>query len=343
MVGFSIIIVTWNALHHLKRFLPSVAATDFPQFEIILADNASTDGSAEWVAENYPDVRVVTFDKNYGYCGGNNRAVPHATFNTLIFLNNDVEVSSDWLQPISKLLAGNPVIDAVQPKLRSLAEPEKFEYAGAAGGLLDKLGYPFCRGRIFDATERDDNQYSRATPIFWASGAALVIKKNIFQEMGGFEESFEFHMEEIDLCWRLQLRGRQVWYCPDSVVYHLGGGSLESDNPRKIYYNFRNNLLMLVRNHPSKGLLRVIFMRLFLDKVAAFRLLLQGKPTHTLAIFRAIMAFFKQLPAARVHRKQAGVNRHLQVPLCNFSIIWQYFVRKKKYYHELPGKDYIHT
>ncbi|MCC5925384.1 MAG: glycosyltransferase family 2 protein [Bacteroidetes bacterium] len=343
MQGFSIIIVTWNALHHLQRFLPSVVQTQYHEYEIIISDNASTDGSADWVRSEYPEIKIVTHEENYGYCGGNNRAVDAAHYNTLVFLNNDVAVEPDWLQHVAKLMADNPLIDAVQPRIRSYENPEQFEYAGAAGGFIDKLGYPYCRGRIFDTVESDNNQYDKATPIFWASGAALVIKKTIFTTLGGFEESFEFHMEEIDLCWRLQLRGRQVWYCPNSVVYHLGGGSLSADNPRKVYYNFRNNLLMLVRNHPSRHLFRNMLLRLLLDDVATIRFLTRGKFTHALAVIKAFFGFLRRLPKAMHYRRGNDVNSSILVEPSNYSILWQYFVRKKGNYNDLPGHDYVHS
>ncbi|MCH8494865.1 MAG: glycosyltransferase family 2 protein [Balneolales bacterium] len=338
MNSFSIIIVSWNALHHLKRFLPSVTETSHPRFEIILADNASTDASTGWVGENYPSVRVVKLDKNYGYCGGNNRAAKHARFDNLIFLNNDVSVEANWLQPIDKLLASNSQIAAIQPKLRSVEVPDEFEYAGAAGGFIDRYGYPYCRGRIFDTTEKDTAQYDQSSPIFWASGAALCVKKSIFNQLGGFEESFEFHMEEIDLCWRIQLSGKQVWYCPQSVVYHLGGGSLPPDNPRKVYYNFRNNLLMLVRNHPSKGLFRCMIVRLALDDVATARFLSQGKFRHAMSVIHAFFAFLRRLPSAFKFRSTHQVNNPIAVPPSTYSILWQYFVKNRKGFRDLPGR-----
>lgn len=336
MQGFSIIILNWNGLHHLKRFLPSVTLTTYPDYEIIVADNASDDTSVEWVEANYPNVRTVVLDKNYGYCGGNNRAAEFARHNTLVFLNNDVAVQPEWLDSIARLMAGNPLIDAVQPRIRSYSNPERFEYAGAAGGFLDRFGYPFCRGRIFDTVETDIEQYNKATPIFWATGAALVIRKSAFQSLGGFEESFEFHMEEIDLCWRLQHKGRQVWYCPSSIVYHLGGGSLPAAHPRKTYYNFRNNLLMLIRNHPSKGFLRCMAMRVLMDSIAGVRFLTQREWTFFAAVVSAYGSALNRLPQALEFRFNASKNLPIAVPLHPFSIVWEYFVRKKSHYRDLP-------
>ncbi|HLR32929.1 MAG TPA: glycosyltransferase family 2 protein, partial [Fodinibius sp.] len=254
MPHFSIIIVSWNALHHLQTFMESVAATDYPHFEIILADNASTDGSKEWVKEHFPQIKIVTFQRNYGYCGGNNKAVPYASGNILLFLNNDVRVESNGLDPIAQIFEKNASVAAVQPKMRSYKRPAYFEYAGAAGGFLDKYGYPFCRGRIFDTVEKDTGQYDEPCDILWASGAALAIRKNVFEEIGGFDEGFAFHMEEIDLCWQLWNRGHRIRYCPQSVVYHLGGGSLPMNSPRKTFYNYRNGLIMLLKNYTTSSL-----------------------------------------------------------------------------------------
>ena len=207
--SFSIIIVTWNALEHLKTFLPSVCSTRYPDLEIILANNASTDGSAEWVQKEFPEIKVVTFSRNHGYCGGNNRAADYAEGEILVFLNNDVKVDPDWLKNLEKTFNTQDVA-AVQPKLRSFESPEFFEYAGAAGGFLDYFGYPFCRGRIFDTIEKDLGQYNHPGNILWASGAALAIRKDLFLEAGRFDEDFEFHMEEIDLCWRLWNLGYRI-------------------------------------------------------------------------------------------------------------------------------------
>jgi GT2 family glycosyltransferase len=299
---FSIIIVTWNALEHLKTFLPTVAKTDHPSFEILIADNASNDGSAEWIREHFPAVRVVTFDQNYGYCGGNNRAAAHAYGEILVFLNNDVETTPDWLQPIEKAF-DDPRTGIVQPKLRSYENRSKFEYAGAAGGMIDWLGYPFCKGRLFHHVEEDHGQYDTPSPVFWASGAAFAIRKNLFEELDGFDEDFEFHMEEIDLCWRSLKIGTIVTTAPESVVYHLGGGSLPMESPRKVYYNYRNSLIMLVKNL-DRFMLPKLFFRQILDGIAGLRSLLYGKPRETVAIVRAHSGFYRRFAATLRKRKR---------------------------------------
>jgi GT2 family glycosyltransferase len=318
----------------LQKFLPTVVRTNHPRFEIILADNASTDGSSEWVKTQFPDVNIVNLDKNYGYCGGNNRAVKHARYDTLVFLNNDVAVDPDWLNSIDIMLADNPDIAAVQPKIRSFNQPDHFEYAGAAGGFIDTMGFPFCRGRIFDTLEKDRGQYNTASPIFWASGAALVIRKDIFVQLDGFYEPFEFHMEEIDLCWRIQLLGKQIWYCPDSLVYHLGGGSLPSDDPRKTFYNFRNNLIMIARNLPEKWRFFIILNRLELDGLAGFQFLFKGQFKNIFAIIKAHFAFYGHLGQIHSWRRSQDVSKFK--PLNNLpgtlngSVIMSYFLAGHK-------------
>jgi GT2 family glycosyltransferase len=339
MTSFSIITVSWNALHHLQKFLPTVCRTTHPRFEIILVDNASTDESADWVKKNYPDVRIVTLDKNYGYCGGNNRGAKHARYNTLVFLNNDVAVDPNWLIPVDDMLAKNPEIAAIQPKIRSFNQPDHFEYAGAAGGYIDTMGFPFCRGRIFGTLEHDRGQYNTPSPIFWASGAALVIRKDIFEHLDGFYEPFEFHMEEIDLCWRVQLSGKQIWYCPDSVVYHLGGGSLAAGNPRKTFYNFRNNLIMMARNLPDRWRFFIIFNRLELDGLAGIQFLMKGQLKNMWAIIRAHFAFYGHLSQIKSWRKTQ--NRSNFKPLKELqgvlksSIIANYYLIGRKTWNKV--------
>lgn len=339
MPRFSIIIVSWNALHHLQTFLPSVAATNYDDFEIILADNASADGSKEWVKKRYPGVKIVTFDKNYGYCGGNNRAVSYANGDILLFLNNDVKVDPDWLSPLGIMFDENKNMAVAQPKMRSYKNPEAFEYAGAAGGYIDRYGYPFCRGRIFDTVELDEGQYDDAAHIFWASGAAFAVRKNVFQQLGGFDEDFQFHMEEIDLCWRIWNHGHEIAYCPQSVVYHLGGGSLAMESPRKLYYNYRNSLMMLWKNYTASMLLLRFPVRLMLDKIAALRELLTGNFNAFKAIAKAHWHFWRSLSKTaqkRTEIKKEPTRQGHEMPMVSYSIIWQYFLKGIKYFRDLP-------
>lgn len=338
MLRFSIIIVSWNAIDHLQTFLPSVSRTDYPDYEIILADNASTDSSAEWVRKNYPKVKIAAFDDNYGYCGGNNRAVPHASGDILLFLNNDVKVEPDWLHALKKCFDKNDKIAAAQPKMLSFENPEYFEYAGAAGGFLDKYTYPFCRGRIFDTLEKDNGQYDEPSDILWASGAALAIRKDPFEEMGGFDEDFEFHMEEIDLCWQLWNSGYKVCYCPESVVYHLGGGSMPMGSPRKVYYNYRNNLVLLWKNSSRASLPLRFIIRYKLDVIAGFRSLLRGNWSDVKAIAKAHLHFWRSF--GTTHKKRNSLQKKRAIKsdpptLLHVNIIWQYFIKDKKYFREL--------
>ena len=338
MLRFSIIIVSWNALHHLKTFLPSVAETDYPHFEIILADNASTDGSKAWVRQHFPEVKIATFDKNYGYCGGNNRAVPHASGDILLFLNNDVKVTDDWLNALNRIFSEDGKVAAVQPKMLSYEQPDYFEYAGAAGGFLDKYGYPFCRGRIFESVEKDQGQYNEASDILWASGAALAIRKKLFEDLGGFDEDFEFHMEEIDLCWRLWNKGYKVRYCPESVVYHLGGGSMPMGSPRKVFYNYRNNLRMLWKNLSSDTLVMRFFVRYKLDIISALRSLLSGNWPEFKAIAQAHIAFWKGFHDTHLKRNRLQEKRSVQSDpetILPVNLIWDYFFKGKRHFDDL--------
>lgn len=334
--SFSIIIVTWNALHHLQRFLPSVVETDYPDFEIIIANNSSGDKTAEWVEQHFPQCKVVTFDRNYGYAGGNNKAVKYAANDILVFLNNDVSTDPGWLHGLNMAFR-NKDVSVVQPKIRSVLHPGYFEYAGAAGGFIDWMGYPYCRGRVFDHIEKDEGQYDDPTDIFWASGAAFAIRKELFLQTGGFDDAFEFHMEEIDLCWRCLKMGKKIRVEPGSVVYHLGAGSLVKSSPRKVFYNYRNSLLMLLKNLDRFVLLKILF-RLVLDGISGTRSLLYGKPAETGAIIRAHFSFYSLiLPTLRKRKsikKSAGSGSYKSLIL-NRLLIVQYFIKGKKTYPKL--------
>lgn len=334
---FSIIIVTWNGLHHLKTFLPSVCDTKYDSYEIIIADNASTDGTIHWVRTHFPECKVVTFDHNYGYCGGNNRAVPYAEGDVLLFLNNDVRVDPLWLEELNGSFQ-DPETTIVQPKILSHARPDEFEYAGAAGGMIDWLGYPFCRGRIFEHVEPDNGQYDEAS-IFWASGAALAIRKQNFIDLGGFDEDFEFHMEEIDLCWRAWNEGCKVRYQPKSKIYHLGGGSMPMGSARKVYYNYRNSLLMLTKSLNSHVILK-LFFRIILDGISGIRSLLMLKPHETFAIIHAHFAYYRRLP--NVLKKRSGIQHRAikdpsteKPPVHPHLIIIDAYLKGKKTYTDL--------
>lgn len=338
-IKYSIIIVTWNGLKHLQRFLPPVFESNHPSYEVIIADNASTDGTSEWLQAHYPQAKHALFNDNYGYAGGNNRAVEYAKGEILIFLNNDAYPDPEWLNGLDRVFS-NPKVGAAQPKIRAVNAPESFEYAGAAGGFLDRLGYPFCAGRVFEEVEADQQQYDHIKDIAWASGAALAMRKELFKQLDGFDEYFEFHMEEIDLCWRTWRAGHRIQLAPTSIVYHLGGGSLAMGSPRKVYYNFRNSLYMLIRNL-EKGVLPNIFFRLCLDGVAALRSLASGKPAELGAIFKAHMHFYAHLPELLKQRKD--LKKHLNglqahgMPVYDGLLIHAYFLQKKKTFNALAS------
>ncbi|MCB0509691.1 MAG: glycosyltransferase family 2 protein, partial [Bacteroidetes bacterium] len=250
MKRVAIVILNWNGKHWLEKFLASVLTYSDPSFcDVIVADNASTDNSLEFLKENFPDVQTIVFEKNHGFTGGYNRALKSLEHEYFVLLNSDIEVSKNWIEPIIRLMDGDKLIAACQPKILDYNKRDYFEYAGASGGYIDFLGYPFCRGRIFDALEKDEGQYDDAKRVFWASGACLFVRSEVYKKLGGLDEYFFAHMEEIDLCWRMQNEGYHVWVEPLSKVYHVGGGTLQSDSPKKTYLNFRNNLFLILKNY----------------------------------------------------------------------------------------------
>lgn len=330
----AVVILNWNGIHHLQQFLPSVCSSTYPHLEIILADNASTDDSVSWVRQSYPAVKILKSDVNYGYAGGYNYFLKQIEADYYVLLNSDVEVMTSWIEPVIALMEAHHNIAACQPKILSYNQREYFEYAGAAGGWLDSLGYPFSRGRVFDTIEKDQGQYDQAVPIFWASGAAFFIRARNFHEAGGFNALFFAHQEEIDLCWRLQQAGFQIYVCPQSVVYHLGGGTLTPQQPKKIFLNYRNNLIMVVRNWPLYQLWWKLPLRLLLDVISAWKSLLTGNFQYWLAVAQAHLAFFGWLI-----KNITSIGRSRQSPsakgLFRGSIVWQYFILGKKYFSQI--------
>lgn len=330
----SIVIVTWNALPLLKQCLPSVVATDYPNFEIVLADNASEDGSAEWVAATYPAIKVVRHPENWAFCKGNNEAIPHTTGDYIVLLNNDVEVPPDWLTPLVDHMEHQPDVGAIQPKLLQYDDRSCFEYAGGSGGFLDRYGYPFTRGRIFFTLEPDEGQYDDARDIFWATGAALMLRRSAIDKTGLLDERFFMHMEEIDLCWRLQRHGYRIRVEPSSIVYHIGGASLPQGNPRKTYLNFRNNLLLLYKNLPPVRWRTTFPQRAVLDGLAMLRALAGGQGKEFAAILRAYWHAHKMKGAYRTQRPTADEPNVF--PPYRGSIVWDYFARQRKRFQDLP-------
>lgn len=284
----SIVILNWNGASFLRKFLPQLLHhTSLPDVEIVVADNDSKDDSLLLLETNFPFVRRIVLDQNYGFAEGYNRALEHLQSRYFVLLNSDVEVTESWLEPLLSHMEENPECAACQPKILSYNQPSHFEHAGAAGGFIDKMGYPFCRGRILSNTEEDNGQYDDTLSVFWATGACLMVRSEVYRACGGLDNRFFAHMEEIDLCWRMQLLGFNIAAVPSSMVYHVGGGTLSVESPQKTYLNFRNNLLMLYKNLPIEQRRKVLFYRWFLDILAAIHLLLTSKPANARAVLRA--------------------------------------------------------
>lgn len=292
MKKLAIVILNWNGRGMLEKFLPSVCACSLGEdYVVVVADNGSTDDSVAFVKENFPSVQILLLDKNYGFAEGYNLALGQLDAEYFLLLNSDVEVTENWLSPLISYMDEHPDVAACQPKIRAFHKKETFEHAGACGGFLDKYAFPFCRGRIFANVEEDKGQYDTVMDVFWATGAALMIRSDDYLSVGGLDGSFFAHMEEIDLCWRLRSRGRRIVCVPQSVVYHVGGGTLNVENPRKTYLNFRNNLLMIYKNVPDSFLKRILLARFCFDNVAALQYCLKGDFANAKAIFKARREF----------------------------------------------------
>ena len=302
MQKIAVVILNYNGCKHLQQFLPSVVRFS-EAADVIIADNASTDDSIEWLKINYPNLRRINLDKNYGFCEGYNRAIHQLEHEYTVLLNSDVEVSSNWLAPLMETLDNDPQLAAVQPKICAFLQKDHFEYAGAAGGFIDKMGYPFCRGRLFNITEKDEGQYNKPIEVFWTSGACMMIRTKLFKTYKGFDPDFFAHMEEIDLCWRLQRAGYKLMNIPQSTVYHLGAGTLAKNNPRKTYLNFRNNLDLVCRHWRGTELLIKLPLRLLMDWMATGLFLFNGMPRHSLAVFKAQLHFLLRLGSTLDKRK----------------------------------------
>ena len=329
MARLSIVILNWNGRHHLERYLPSVVEHSSGEAVVIVADNGSTDDSLAWLEEHYPNVGIIALDANYGFAGGYNRALRQIDTQYCLLLNSDVEVTAGWWQPLVEILDSNADVAAVVPKILADRERDRFEYAGAAGGFIDYLGYPFCRGRILSSVEHDEGQYDDSRDIFWGSGAALCCRREVFLDMGGFDESFFAHMEEIDLQWRMQLAGWRIMVEPRSVVYHLGGGTLPA-SARKIYLNHRNNLAMLFKCASPMQRMVVAVVRPFTDMAAALAHLVTMHPQRAWAVVRAwgtFIAWHRRLGAER-----KAVKRVKKVDnIYNFSIVVRYLFGKHRF------------
>lgn len=325
----AIVILNWNGKELLEKFLPSIIAFS-PDADIYVADNASTDNSVTFVEQTFPSIGLIKLPKNYGYAGGYNRALAEISADVFCLINSDVQVTEHWLESIKKLFKDNE-IGAIQPKILDYKYKKTFEYAGAAGGFIDKYGFAFCRGRIFDTIENDFNQYDTLTDIFWASGACLFIRSEVFQQVNGFDEDFFAHQEEIDLCWRIHHLKKRIIFCPESVVYHVGGATLPSHNPKKTYLNFRNNLFVLLKNLPRKNMYQVLFTRMVLDGIAGVRFLFQGKGKFTWAIITAHFSFYRNFSRFKKKRTNSSFTAYYKIK----SVVWAYFIRNKKHFSDI--------
>jgi GT2 family glycosyltransferase len=329
MDKIAIVILNWNGQHFLEQFLPSVQIYS-KEATVYIADNGSTDHSIEFVKNNYPEIKIVQLPDNYGFCGGYNKALAQIDAEYYVILNSDVEVTPNWLKAPISYLDKYKDVAACQPKIKSHHDKRLLEHAGAAGGFIDILGFPFCRGRVFLEVEKDQDKFNDTIEVFWASGAALIIRAKVFHETGGFDPDFFAHMEEIDLCWRMKNAGYRIVYCGASEIYHVGGGTLPNSNPRKTFLNFRNGLALLLKNLPLHLLFPILLIRMILDGVAALQFFLVGYPKDAFAIFRAHLSFYANF--FRWFGRRTNVPAALPTQMIRKSIVWEHFIlRKNKY------------
>ncbi len=338
MKKVAIVILNYNGRSFLEKFLPNVIENSSEHAEIIVADNCSTDDSVEFLKKHHPNIRLIINDFNGGFSTGYNIALRQIEADYYVLLNSDIEVTKNWIRPVVELMESDEKIAACQPKILSYHDKEKFEYAGAAGGYIDKYGYPFCRGRIFQHLETDNGQYDDVKEIFWATGACMFVKASLYHKFGGLDDSFFAHMEEIDFCWRLKNLGYKIMYCPNSKIYHIGGGTLPKSSSRKTYLNFRNNLSLLIKNLPDGTVFWTIFYRIFLDWIAALKFLCDGSLADFFAVIRAHFSFFRHIPSLKKVRKQYTHNRPSQIYQKN--IVFKHFLGKVKSFNDLNINDF---
>jgi len=331
-MNVAVVILNWNGKKLLEQFLPSIISCSEKEATIYLADNASTDDSVSLVQNKFPSIKIIQNKTNGGYAKGYNDALKNLTEDLFVLLNNDVAVSPNWLTPIVSEFKKDDNLVAAQPKILDYNNKSYFEYAGAGGGYIDQLGYPYCRGRIFNTLEKDKGQYDDTTTVFWATGACLFVRKTAYNEVDGLDEEFFAHQEEIDLCWRLQSQGGTIKYIGKSTVYHLGGATLSSYSSKKTFYNFRNSLLMLIKNVSSSKVWFLLFIRLILDGLAGFQFLIQGKWRHSLAIIKAHVSFYRLIPTyLKKRNKNSTQFKYYHIK----SIVWNYFIRKNRTFKQL--------
>ncbi len=335
----AVAILNWNGRELLEKYLPSVVThSKGPGIAVYVIDNGSTDNSVEFIKSSFPGAKLVILDKNYGFADGYNKGLKHIEAEYFVLLNSDVEVTEGWIEPLISVLDSRSEVVACQPKIRAYTQKDQFEYAGAAGGYIDKFGFPFCRGRLFNVYETDKGQYNSESEIFWATGACLFIRSKEYSDAGGLDADFFAHMEEIDLCWRLLSRGHKIVYVPSSVVYHLGGATLSKTNPHKTFLNFRNNLYLLYKNIPEGQAFSRVFIRMLLDGVAALKFLISFEFSNFYAVFRSHIQFYLTLHKFKGKRKENLVKMKVAEysTMYKNSIVADFFLRKKKYFSELP-------
>lgn len=342
MKRVAVVILNYNGKKFLEEFLPNVMAnTNAELADIVVADNASTDGSADFMRERFPEIRLIENGSNGGFATGYNLALRQIEAEYYVLLNSDIEVTPQWLEPVVALMDSDRRIAACQPKILSYYEREKFEYAGAAGGFIDRYGYPFCRGRVFQHLEEDRGQYDDTYEVFWATGACMFVRADLYLEHGGLDDSFFAHMEEIDFCWRMKNLGYKIYCCPQSKVYHIGGGTLPKSSARKTYLNFRNNLSLLYKNLPSNRVFWVIAYRILLDWVAAVKFLFGASLADFWAVTRAHLAFYKRMPSIRKERRK--LQNHPVSQMYQRNIVFENFLKGKKKFSDLDPEKFSHS
>jgi len=334
----AVVILNWNGLKFLTRFLPRVVETTSGIADVIVADNASTDGSVEFLKLNFPKVQIIQNPDNSGFAKGYNQALKQIDAEYYVLLNSDIEVTENWIEPVIQLMDSDPLVAACQPKILSFQQKNYFEYAGAAGGFIDHLGYPFCRGRIFQSIEEDKGQYDNTTEIFWASGACMFVRANFYHETGGLDNDFFAHMEEIDLCWRFKHLGYKIMFCPLSKVYHVGGGTLAKISAWKTYLNMRNNSTMLYKNLPREQIYPVFITRLFLDFVASLKFLIDGGFKDFIAVTRAHIGFYFSYKKNRIKREQ--IHHRYVSGIYQGSIVYDHFLKNRKKFSQLNPEKF---
>ena len=334
----AVVILNWNGKEFLKKFLPGVIKFTHDDGIIIVADNNSDDDSVAMLTSNFNSVDIIRNESNGGFATGYNLALQKINSEYYVLLNSDIEVTDGWLKPLIALMDSDESIAACQPRIRSYHHPDQFEYAGAAGGFIDIFGYPFCQGRLFQNIEKDDNQYNERREIFWASGACMVVRAAVYHQLGGLDDDFFAHMEEIDFCWRAKQHGYKVMYCPESVVFHVGGGTLPKKSWKKTYLNMRNNSIMLCKNLPKRYLIPVLFTRLLLDGIAALKFLADGGWHDLWAVFRAHMSFYRSLPVTlHKRRKIPGI---LVSQMYKGNVVFEHFLLRRKQFSQLSQKKF---